>query len=122
MRKMALRTSGLVLAVLLLTSGAAFAQEDPFMPDVIGAEAGMSAIDFDSARMSFFNRADANGDLELSPQEMAQAMAHGGSPLFQGSDIDGNGSISLDEYMQSGNELFDRLDADGDGTLTSGEM
>ena len=122
MPKMTLRAVGLAAATLLLTSFAAMAQEDPFLPGVIGAEAGMSAIDFDSARMSFFNQADTNGDLELSPQEMNQAMAHGGSPLFQGADIDGNGSISLDEYMQSGNDLFDRLDADGDGTLTSGEM
>jgi hypothetical protein len=122
MLKLARRTGQIAVAGILLSVGVAQAQEDPFMPGVIGAESGMSAIDFDSARMSFFNQADTNGDLQLSPQEMSEAMAHGGSPLFQGVDIDGNGLISLDEYMQSGNDLFDRLDADGDGTLTSGEM
>jgi hypothetical protein len=119
---MAWRIAGFAAAGLLIVSGAALAQDDSFMPGVVGAEAGMSAIDFDSARMSFFNQADTNGDLALSPQEMAEAMTHGGSPLFEGVDIDGDGTISLDEYMQSGNDLFDRLDADGDGTLTSGEM
>jgi hypothetical protein len=119
---MAWRIAGFVAASLLISSDAALAQDDSFMPGVVGGEAGMSAIDFDAARMSFFNQADTNGDLALSPQEMAQAMTHGGSPLFEGVDIDGNGTISLDEYMQSGNDLFDRLDADGDGTLISGEM
>lgn len=112
----------IAFAGAVLTGGAALAQDDPFMPGVIGAESGMSALDFDSARMSFFNQWDKNGDLELSPPEMGEAMTDGSSRLFQGSDVDGNGSMSLDEYMQSGNELFDRLDADGDGTLTSGEM
>jgi hypothetical protein len=122
MLKLARWTGQIAIAGILLSVGIAQAQEDPFMPGVIGAESGMSAIDFDSARMSFFNQADTNGDLALSPQEMSEAMAHGGSPLFQGVDIDGDGSISLDEYMQSGNDLFDRLDTDGDGTLISGEM
>ncbi|MBI2256670.1 MAG: EF-hand domain-containing protein [Proteobacteria bacterium] len=121
MPKMAWRCVGLASGLLML-SGAALAQDDSFMPGVIGAESGMSAIDFDAARMSFFNQADTNGDLALSSQEMAEAMAHGGSPLFEGADTDGNGSIGLDEYMESGNDLFSRLDADGDGTLTSGEM
>jgi hypothetical protein len=114
-------------AFLALTLSAGFAtavaaQEDPFMPGVIGAEQGMSGIDFDSARMSFFNQADLNGDLVLSPDEMNQAMAHGGSRLFQGQDIDGNGQMTLDEYLQSGNDLFQSLDTDGDGVLSSGEM
>lgn len=118
-----LRLAALALAGFIAAAGQSAAQEDDmFMPGVVGAEQGMSAIDFDSARMSFFNQADANGDLALSPDEMRQAMAHGGSPLFEGSDIDGNGGISLDEYMESGNELFSRLDADGDGVLSSGEM
>lgn len=111
---------------LILSAGfatAAAAQEvDPFMPGVIGVEQGMSGNDFDSARMSFFNRADVSGDLVLSPDEMSQEMAHGGSRLFQGQDIDGDGQMTLDEYMQSGNDLFQSLDADGDGILSSGEM
>lgn len=113
------------LLVAFLSIGVAApvaAQEDPFMPGVIGVEQGMSGIDFDSARMSFFNQADVNGDLALSPEEMSRAMAHGGSRLFQGSDINSDGLTTLDEYMQSGNDLFQSLDTDGDGVLSSGEM
>ncbi len=87
-----------------------------------GSEGGMSGFDFDSARMSFFNQADLNGDFALSPAEMEQAMAHGGSRLFEGSDTNGDGTISLDEYLEYGNQLFGSLDADGDGVLGPGEM
>ena len=116
------RTAVLILLGLAGGGVAAVAQDDMFMPGVIGAEQGMSAIDFDTARMSFFNQADANGDLALSPAEISRAMAHGDSALFGGSDLDGDGGISLEEYMLSGNDLFAELDADGDGILSSGEM
>ncbi len=100
----------------------AAAQEDPFLPGDFGAEQGMSAIDFDGARMSFFNQADANGDLALSRDEFANATSQGNSQLFEGTDLDGDGLVSIDEYIESGNELFARLDANGDGVLSSGEM
>jgi len=106
-------------AVFAAASDMATAQDDFSMP---GSEGGMSGFDFDSARMSFFNQADVNGDFALSPAEMKQAMAHGGSRLFEGSDTNGDGTISLDEYLEYGNQLFTSLDADGDGVLGPGEM
>jgi hypothetical protein len=109
----------IVAAVFAMVSNVATAQDDFFMP---GSEGGMSGFDFDNARMSFFNQADVNADFALSPAEMEQAMAHGGSRLFEGSDTNGDGTISLDEYLEYGNQLFVSLDADGDGVLGPGEM
>lgn len=122
MRNLPMRAAVVIAAFLLGGVSLASAQEDPFMLDTMGPEQGMSSIDFDSARMSFFYQADTNGDLALSPDEMGQAMSHGGSQLFSGRDMDGDGVITLDEYMESGNELFKSLDVDGDGVLGSGEM
>lgn len=105
-------------AAMLVNASAAWAQEIT----VVGAEIGMSAMDFDAARNSFFYQNDRDGDFALSFSEMSEAMAHGGSRLFDGYDLDGDGLISYDEYIQSGSELFLSLDADGDGILSSLEM
>lgn len=101
---------------------AAAAQDGMDMSGTTGAELGMTGLDFDAARMSFFNKADVDGDFALSPDEMGQAMAHGGSHLFDGFDVDGDGLIGLDEYVQHGNDLFLSLDADADGVLSPMEM
>ena len=89
---------------------------------IVGAEIGMSAMDFDAARNSFFYQNDRDGDFALSFSEMSEAMSQGGSRLFDGYDLDGDGLISYDEYIQTGSELFLSLDADGDGILSSLEM
>jgi hypothetical protein len=122
MPEMAFRVFALAAVGTLLWGGAAAAQDDLLAPGIIGVEAGMSPAEFDSARMSFFNRADSNADLVLSLDELNQALMQYGSRLFEGSDLNGDGSISLDEYLDSGTTLFTQLDTDGDGALTSGEM
>jgi hypothetical protein len=109
----------IVAAAWVVVPDAAAAQDDFSMP---GFDGGMSGFDFDSARMSFFNQADINGDFALSRTERAQAMAHGDTRLFEGSDTNADGMISLDEYIEYGNQLFGSLDADGDGALGPGEM
>lgn len=108
----------LAAAAISLTAPAALAQE----ATIIGADIGMNAMDFDAARNSFFNQSDVDGDFALSFGEMADAMSHGGSRLFDGYDLDGDGFISYDEYVQTGNELFISMDADGDGILSPLEM
>ena len=118
-----LRRAALVGAVasLLAFGQPVFAQETTAI-GIVGADVGMNAIDFDSARSSFFYQNDRDGDFALSFDEMSEAMAHGGARLFDGYDLDGDGLISFDEYVQSGSELFQSLDADGDGVLSSLEM
>jgi hypothetical protein len=106
-----------VLSAHSLASG-----QDGTTVDIVGADIGMNALDFDSARSSFFYQNDLDGDFALSFEEMTAAMSHGGSRLFEGYDLDGDGLISFDEYVQSGVELFQSLDADSDGVLSSLEM
>jgi hypothetical protein len=89
---------------------------------IIGAESGMSALDFDAARTSFFYQHDRDGDFSLSFPEMSEAMLNGGSRLFDGYDLDGDGLVSFDEYVQSGMDVFRSMDLDGDGILSSMEM
>lgn len=108
----------MTLAALVMAMPAASAQESI----VIGAEIGMNAMDFDAARNSFFYQNDIDGDFALSFSEISEAMSHGSSRLFDGYDLDGDGLISYDEYIQSGTELFLSLDADGDGVLSPLEM
>lgn len=100
----------------------ALAQDSGSVPIIGGEQVGMTSLDFDVARDSFFYQNDRDGDFALSFQEMSDAMAHGGSRLFDGYDLDGDGLISFDEYVQSGNDLFKSLDTDGDGILSTLEM
>jgi hypothetical protein len=110
----------MAMVVAVVVAGTpAMAQDDILM---LGNAGGMSGFEFDSARMSFFNEADRDGDFALSFDEMGQAMAHGGSRLFEGTDLDGDGIISFDEYLEHGNQLFSSLDADGDGVLGEDEI
>lgn len=118
------RLGAFAMAAILLGMPASHAQETTLAPGaaIIGAEVGMNAMDFDAARNSFFYQNDIDGDFALSFTEMADAMAQGGSRLFDGYDLDGDGLISYDEYVQHGTELFASLDANGDGVLSPLEM
>lgn len=112
----------LSLACLIGAAPAALAQDSGSVPIIGGEQVGMSSLDFDVARDSFFYQNDRDGDFALSFQEMSDAMVHGGGRLFDGYDLDGDGLISYDEYVQSGNDLFKSLDSDGDGLLSPLEM
>ncbi|TDQ84539.1 EF hand domain-containing protein [Dongia mobilis] len=89
---------------------------------IVGGEIGMSAMDFDAARTSFFYQHDRDGDFALSFAEMSDAMLHGAARLFDGYDLDGDGLITFDEYLQSGLDIFRSMDLDGDGVLSGHEM
>lgn len=118
----AMRCSIFGTFVVLLAFGQMASAQDTTAVGIIGADVGMNALDFDSARTSFFYQNDRDGDFALSFDEMSEAMSHGGARLFDGYDLDGDGLISFDEYVQSGTELFQSLDANGDGVLSSLEM
>jgi hypothetical protein len=109
-----------ILAVAMVVAAIPAAAQDDIL--MLGNAGGMSGFEFDNARMSFFNKADHDGDFALSSDEMGEAMAHGGARLFEGADLDGDGIISIDEYLEYGNQLFPTLDVDGDGVLGEDEM
>jgi hypothetical protein len=122
MLSQSLRIAALFLGGLLLLQSRMVSAQETMDVGIIGAESGMSALDFDAARTSFFYQHDRDGDFALSFQEMSEAMLNGGSRLFDGFDLDGDGLVSFDEYVQSGMDVFRSMDLDGDGILSSMEM
>ena len=84
---------------------------------------GMSMIDFEAERDSYFQSADHNGDLALSGDEQMDAMGLAQSELFEEcTDSDGDGMCSYSEFLDSGQSLFDSLDANRDGKLSTSEV
>lgn len=116
-----------VLAVVMAAAAGSAAAtpaaaQDAMDLGIVGGEIGMSAMDFDAARTSFFYQHDRDGDFALSFAEMSDAMLHGAARLFDGYDLDGDGLITFDEYLQSGLDIFRSMDLDGDGVLSGHEM
>jgi hypothetical protein len=83
---------------------------------------GMSMVDFEAARDSFFQQADHDGDFALSGEEQLDALGASNSALFDCADTDGDGECSYSEFLDSGQSLFDRLDTNHDGQLTGSEL
>ena len=83
---------------------------------------GMSMVDFEAARDSFFQQADHDGDFSLSSEEQLDAIGASNSELFDCSDTDGDGLCSYSEFLDSGQGLFDRLDTNHDGQLSATEV
>jgi hypothetical protein len=83
---------------------------------------GMSVVDFEAARDSFFKSADLDGDYALSSEEQVDAMGASNSDLFECSDTDGDGLCSYSEFLDSGEGLFDHLDTNHDGQLSASEV
>jgi len=83
---------------------------------------GMSMVDFEAARDSFFQQADHDGDFALSSEEQLDALGASNSALFDCADSDGDGLCTYSEFMDSAQALFERLDSNHDGQLSAAEV
>jgi len=83
---------------------------------------GMSMMDLEAARDSFFQSADHDGDFALSGEEQLSAMGSNHSGLFECWDGDGDGLCSYAEFLESGQKVFSDLDVNGDGRLSPDEV
>jgi hypothetical protein len=83
---------------------------------------GMSMLDLEAARDSFFQSADHDGDFALSNEELLSAMGAANSGLFECWDEDGDGLCTYSEFLDSGTKVFSQLDMDGDGRLSPEEV
>jgi Ca2+-binding EF-hand superfamily protein len=82
--------------------------------------------EFQAGAEEKFARIDANGDGQLTPDDRPEACPQGrrGGPRggrFMRADSDGDGVVTLEEFMAHVQEVFTRIDADGDGSIDEAE-
>jgi hypothetical protein len=109
-----IRIGAPALVAALLLGGALQAAAQSF--------GGMSMLDVEAERDSFFQSADADGDFALSTDEQMSAFSQRHAKLLECWDDDGDGLCSYSEFLQSGQKLFDQLDANEDGVLDPEEV
>ncbi|NJO34515.1 MAG: EF-hand domain-containing protein [Rhodospirillales bacterium] len=93
---------GATALVALLLGGA--------LPAAAQSFGGMSMLDMEAERDSFFQSADADGDFALSTDEQMSALEQRHAKLLECWDADGDGLCSYSEFLESGEKLFSDLD------------
>ena len=83
---------------------------------------GMSMLDLEVARDSYFKSADLDGDFALSSEEQMNALSASNAEMYECFDSDGDGVCSYTEFLDSGQRVFDALDLNGDGQLSASEI
>ena len=83
---------------------------------------GMSMLDVEAERDSFFQSADADGDFALSTDEQMSALSQRHAKLLECWDDDADGLCNYSEFLESGEKLFNQLDVNGDGVLDTDEV
>jgi hypothetical protein len=109
-----IRIGAPALVAALLLGGALQAAAQTF--------SGMSMLDMEAERDSFFQSADADGDFALSTDEQMSALSQRYANLLECWDGDGDGLCSYSEFLESGEKLFNQLDVNGDGVLDPDEV
>jgi len=108
-----IRIGAPALAALLLAGA---------LPAAAQTFGGMSVLDVEAERDSFFQSADADGDFALSADEQSTALSLKHAKLLECWDGDGDGVCSYSEFLESGEKLFADLDLNGDGVLDAEEL
>lgn len=93
-------------------------------------DGNITKAEVDALKASRFAEADANGDGGLTMAELdafheaerARRMAERKQRMFERSDKDGNGAISVDEFEARGGSMFDRLDSNDDDVISADEI
>lgn len=83
---------------------------------------GMSMLDLEADRDTYFQSADHDGDFALSTEEQLSAATNRHADLYECWDSDGDGLCSYSEFLDSGEKIFNHLDVNGDGHLSPDEL
>lgn len=130
MRKIILAAAS--FAALAGAAGLAAAQNTPaqerggrFFEADANNDGVVTRQEFDASRTAHFARLDADGNGQLTREEMRQHAGgqrgqRGGHQLSR-ADANSDGNITRDEFLARPTQMFDRLDANNDGVISEAE-
>lgn len=132
-----------VLATVIVGAGAAYAEggkggkggDGPrgmgrIMQEIdANSDGNIGRDELDAFIEARFAQADADADLSVTQDEIASALPGDGrrggrfaEHMVVRMDIDGNGTLAIDEVRERAGELFAMMDIDNSGTIEADEM